>query len=111
MAVWHGPEAVWHNSTEIVSRRNSYEQEFRHKGIKVEKYHALAMALASFSPASAHDAMAMLGECGPREVELTLAAAAEHRANALIVCLDVLTDWKRRGRDLGLWGLTMYEAP
>ena len=65
---------------------------------------ALAMAPASFGPASSHDAMAMLGECGPREVELALAAAAEHRADALIACLAVLTDWKRRGRDLGPWG-------
>ena len=71
---------------------------------------ALAMAPASFGPASAHDAMAMLGECGPREVELAL-VAAEHRADALIACLAVLSDWKLRGRDLGPWGLPMGDAP
>ena len=65
---------------------------------------ALAMAPASFGPASSHDVMAMLGECGPREFELALAAAAKHRADGLIVCLAVLSDWKRRGRDLGPWG-------
>ena len=65
---------------------------------------ALAMAPASFGPASSHEVMAMLDECGPREVELALAAAAAHHENVLVVCLAVLSDWKRRGRDLGPWG-------